>query len=73
MNDDQLTELVNTVKRIEIALVGDEDMGQTGLIKQSRNHHTRIKRLEQWAFSLITAGSLVAIVYKVATDWWPKK
>ena len=73
MTDEQATSLVNAVKRIEIALMGDVEMGQLGLIKQQQSDHARIRRIEQWGTTIVTASGIVALIYKVATDWWPKK
>ena len=48
MNDEQLTELINSVKRIEIALIGDEDMGQMGLVEKDYAWITaRLKEVAQ--------------------------
>jgi hypothetical protein len=44
-----------------------------GLIKQVRDHHLRIKRLEAWVTGILACATLIGVFYKVATDWWPKK
>jgi hypothetical protein len=73
MTEEQSASLVKSVERIELALLGDEAMGQTGLIKNQKDHAKRITRIESWGTTLITAGGLLTVAYKVIVDWWPKK
>ena len=48
-----INDLAEVAERLERAVLGDDDAGHTGLIKRSREHHSRIARLER----LIVYGS----------------
>lgn len=69
-NDPEIREQLN---RIERCLMGDEEMGQFGLVSRVNNHNARIKKLELWVFRIMAAAGGVStaflIVYKVVTEF----
>lgn len=76
MSATETQDIKEQLNRIERCLVGDPEMGQLGLVARTNNHAGRIKRLEMWVFRIGVAAAVsagvVGLIYKVATDWWPK-
>lgn len=77
MSDDALREFKAQLNRIERCLTGDPEMGQRGLVARVDNHGDRIKTLERWRFyyGAVAGGALgvIVLIYKLVTDWWPRR
>lgn len=73
MNPEQMEEIRRSVKRIESCLLGDEEIGQFGLVSRVNNHAGRIKRIERSIISVVSGAGVVAVIYKIAVDFWPHK
>ena len=71
MNEDRLKRIEDTTARIERCLLGDEAMGQFGLVSRVNNHASRIKRLERWALYVFAVSAVLGVVYKIVVDFWP--
>jgi hypothetical protein len=68
-DNDRLKKIEDALARIERGLFGEKDNDHWGLVLRVANHSKRLRRLEIWAASLVTAGGVVALIYKVGTDW----
>lgn len=73
MTDEEKKKMNEQLDRIERCLVGDEEMGQFGLVSRVNNHAGRLKRLERWAVYLVGAGGGIALLFKIAVELWPQK
>lgn len=69
---DRLTSMEQTLQEIRTALVGNEAMGQFGLVSRVNNHSSRIKRLERAGMYLLGFGGAISLLYKFAVDWLPR-
>lgn len=72
MNEEALEQLNKKMDRIERCLVGDENMGQQGLVAQTRHHERRISALERGAVYMGGAIAMVGLLWTVWTQW-PRK
>lgn len=73
MSDDEKNAMKEQLDRIERCLIGDEPMGQFGLVSRVNNHASRIKRLERWSVYLLGACAALLAVYRIYVDLWPHK
>lgn len=80
---DRLDKIIETLRemredqiRVQVAVMGDEKAGHLGLVARMNNHARRIGRLEVWLYRIAGGATLISfivgVVYKVATDWWPR-
>lgn len=66
---ERLKKIEAALSRIERGLFGEQDLEHWGLVQRVANHGKRLRRLEVWLATLITAGGTISLLYKVATDW----
>lgn len=69
---EEMQEMVDSVKRIETCLIGDEAMGQDGLVKSNKDHSIRIKRLEHIVLYIVGAAGGIVVIYHIAMDLWSR-
>lgn len=69
----QLTSMQRTLERIEHCVIGDPAAGQIGLVARVNDHAKRLKRLERYCLYLVSAGAVLVGMYRVLTDWFPKR
>jgi hypothetical protein len=73
MSDKDLEDLKAAIRRIELAIIGDQAMGQLGIIRRLNNHGERIKQLEnfRWKWVWLATGALVVVtvLYGLLRDW----
>lgn len=48
-----------TLKRIENAVIGDEEIGRQGIGKHVRDHEERLERLERFRRKVMTYGTII--------------
>lgn len=67
MSDDP--DIREQLNRIERCLVGDEKMGQRGLVTEMKSHETRITRIEKAGIYLIGAGGMLGLIWRIWSEW----
>lgn len=74
---DRLERMERTLDRLATAVLGDKEAGHLGLVERVNNYAGRIKSLERWRMYYAAIGTgiigVVGVLYKLATDWWPRK
>lgn len=68
MTPDEMTEMRDSVRRIEAGLFGDEKLDQVGLIGRVKSHGKRIARVERVMVYLTGAAMAVIAVYHIVVD-----
>lgn len=66
---DEMKLLTESVKKIELAILGDEEIGHEGLVKQSKNHDGRIKRLENIVMYGAGGIGFISLAYSLLRDF----
>lgn len=72
MNEENFEQLKKQMDRIERCLIGDENMGQQGLVATTRQHDRRISALERAGLYVGGAAAMVGLLWTVWTQW-PRK
>lgn len=74
---ERLERMEKTLERLANAVLGDREAGHLGLVARMENHAGRIKSLERWRMYYAAVGSgvvaAIGVLYKLATDWWPRR
>ncbi len=65
-----VAELKASQIRIETAMIGDDSIGQDGVVPTSRDHEKRITFLERCFTSVAGAVSVTMIYYGLAKDYF---
>jgi len=73
MSDEERRTFKEQLDRIERCLIGDEAMGQNGLVPQVSDHDKRISRIERAGIYIAGVIATVGVIYRVTLDLWPKK
>jgi hypothetical protein len=60
--------LEESSKRIEQAIIGDAEMGHTGLVDRVKSHGVRIRRLETYVIWMSGAAAFAALAYNCFKD-----
>jgi len=69
MSDDNMREFKEQLNRIERCLIGDEGMGQVGLVKEHRSHAERLDRIERAGIYLAGGGGILALLWTIWSQW----
>jgi hypothetical protein len=66
---DEMKLLTESVKKIELAILGDESIGHIGLVKQNQDHASRIKRLENIVMYGAGGIGFISLAYSLLRDF----
>jgi len=69
MSENEHIELVENVKQIRRALVGDKALGHRGLVDEVYSHSQRIGRLERGALWLMGGAGALSVAYRLFLEW----
>lgn len=68
MTPEEITEMRDSMRRIEAGLFGDEKLDQMGLIGRVRSHSKRLARLERVLLYVSGAAFAVVAIYHIFAD-----
>jgi len=69
MSPEQCKQLVDDMREIKGALIGNDKMGQVGLVQKVENHEKRIGRMERYIVYLSGAAATIGILYTFVKDF----
>ena len=65
MNEERFSKLEDSVERIEKALIGDEDMGNTGMVKRLHSVEKKTEEVEDGIKKFYTIGGTLSVIWGV--------
>lgn len=67
-----LTEQSNALKRIEVAIMGDEAMGTHGIVHQMKSHEEAIQDYKKNKNRIIGGSAVLGGILGTVTHWFSK-
>ena len=63
----QSTEIMDSVRKIERAVLGEIETGQEGLVAKAKSNTARIDRIERVGVSVAGGGAVIVVLWEIMT------